>query len=508
MGIPSYFNYILKNHHNIIVKKPQVSSDNLFVDANSLIYDTINDYDGKIPDNLKTIFQDIYNNILKLVKNVNPKEKSYICLDGVPPVAKIMQQKQRRFKGTLINKILTSKTPSSFNRNQITPGSSFMNQLDDYLYKAFSSHANIVFSGSCIPMEGEHKICKIISSDENFKQKNSIVYGLDADLFMLGLLMVFKEYNIFLFKETKHFSYIKGIDEKEFYYFNINTFSHQLSQKLQVNRKQSICDYCLLAFLCGNDFLPHLHSINIRNEGIPYIIDKYLELNKDKNNKKPLVNIETGNINWRNFRDYIATIAREEKDKIFQNLSWKISQKNKIKPLSESDKLDLLPCVDNEKEIHLYNNIEEFEDFIFHDVNIKSVSKNYVEMIEWTWYYYFHNDVIDDTKYYCYSKAPLLSTCLPFIPLFNDDVILNSRKTDRIAETTLLLYVIPFHEHKQLIDIDKNNTNFWSIYNKIPQLRETNFEIDYFLCKFFWEGHLNIPHIDIFHLNNIIMDSV
>ena len=33
-------------------------------------------------------------------------------------------------------------------------------------------------------------------------------------------------------------------------------------------------------------------------------------------------------------------------------------------------------------------------------------------------------------------------------------------------------------------------------------------EIDYFLCKFFWEGHMNIPHIDIFHMNNIIMDNV
>jgi len=508
MGIPSYFNYILKNHTNIIVKKTQVSSDNLFVDANSLIYDTINNYGEKIPDSFETIFQDIYNNILKLIKNVNPKEKSYICLDGVPPVAKVMQQKQRRFKGTLINKILTStsKSTSSFNRNQITPGSSFMKKLDEYLYKAFSLHPNIVFSGSSVPMEGEHKICKIISSEERFKQKKSIIYGLDADLFMLGLLMVFKEYNIFLFKETKHFSYIKGINNTELYYFNINTFSHQLSQKLGVNRKQSICDYCLLAFLCGNDFLPHLHCVNIRNEGIPYIIDKYLETNKD--NKKPLINIKNGNINWRNFRDYIASIAKEEKDKILQNLSWKISQKRKIKPLSESDKLDLLPCVDNEKEVHLYNNIEEFNDFIFHNVNIKSASKNYIEMIEWTWYYYFHNEVIDDTKYYCYPNAPLLSACLPFIPIFNDETILNKKKTDKITETTLLLYVIPFDEHEHLIDVDKNNIPLRSIYDKVPLLRETNFEIDYFLCKFFWEGHLNIPHIDIFHLNKIIIDSV
>ena len=63
MGIPSYFNYILKNHTNIIVKKTQVSSDNLFVDANSLIYDTINNYGEKIPDSFETIFQDIYKSL-------------------------------------------------------------------------------------------------------------------------------------------------------------------------------------------------------------------------------------------------------------------------------------------------------------------------------------------------------------------------------------------------------------------------------------------------------------
>ena len=127
----------------------------------------------------------------------------------------------------------------------------------------------------------------------SFKTDNLIVYGLDADLFMLGHL-VYKDYNIFLYKETQHFSYISKINEYEKYYFDIQSFSKELGYKLRVNRKQAICDYCLMAFLCGNDFLPHLHSINIRNNGIPFIIDNYLKLD---GNIYPLIDIDTGNIN-------------------------------------------------------------------------------------------------------------------------------------------------------------------------------------------------------------------
>ena len=506
MGIPSYFNYILRNHTNIISKKRQVSSDYLFVDANSLIYDTINNYKECIPDEFESIYIDVYNNITKLISTVSPKKKSYICFDGVPPVAKIMQQKQRRFKSTLTSEILSTGSTNSFNRNQITPGTLFMKGLDRYLIDAFESYDDIVFSGSSIPMEGEQKICKIISSHQSLKDKNLIIYGLDADLFMLGLLMVFKGNNIFLFKETKYFRYIKGINDDELYYFNINTFSSQLTKELQVNEKQSICDYCLLAFLCGNDFLPHLHCVNIRNEGISYIIEKYLELNKFQN--KPLINIINGKINWKHFRHFITLLVKDEKDKILENLSWKISQKKKIRPLSEADKLDLLPCVDNEKEIYVYNNIEEFNNLIFPNINPKDVSKNYIEMIEWTWYYYFNNGVLDNTKFYNYANAPLLSDCLKFIPLFNDDCVVRDKTTVEISNTTLLLYVLPFQEHRRVLSCDEYKRVSAVVYNQIPLIKETNYKIDYFLRKFFWEGHLNIANIDIFHLNNIIVENI
>ena len=99
MGIPSYFNFILRNHSKIIRNKSQVRSDFLFVDANSLIYDCINEFQNGVPPDNDVIFKQVYENITNLIKSVNPKNKTYVCFDGVPPYAKMNQQRQRRYKG-------------------------------------------------------------------------------------------------------------------------------------------------------------------------------------------------------------------------------------------------------------------------------------------------------------------------------------------------------------------------------------------------------------------------
>ena len=504
MGIPSYFNFILRNHSKIIRNKTQIKTDYLFIDANSLIYDCINEFQNEIPQDNVIIFEQVYENIKNLIKSVNPKNKTYVCFDGVPPYAKMQQQRQRRFKGSLTNKIL-NKPSDGWNRNQITPGTKFMNELDNYLMTKFGKEMSIVFSPSSEHNEGEHKISNIIKSNSIFKNHNLIVYGLDADLFMLGLLLVHREYKIFLYKETHHFSYIDKINEKEKYYFDIESFSKELEIKLNVKANQAICDYCLMAFLCGNDFLPHLHSINIRNNGIQLIIETYL---KHDGNKYPLVNINTGNINWEYFRKYLSLLCKEETANILANLKWKLQQKNKKQPLNYSDKLDLLPCFDIEKEKYLYENIENFRNYVFENISLKDACCNYLEMIQWTWHYYYHNNIIDNTKCYYYGQAPLLNDVLSYVPLFNNETILTYRVTPYINEITLLLYVLPYEEHSQIIPMNKYKEISEIIYTEMPLLKETNYNVDYLLCKYFWESHLELVHIDIFKLNDAVLKTI
>ena len=41
MGIPSYFSYIIKNHHKILKEHFNVPIHELYFDSNSIIYDSI-----------------------------------------------------------------------------------------------------------------------------------------------------------------------------------------------------------------------------------------------------------------------------------------------------------------------------------------------------------------------------------------------------------------------------------------------------------------------------------
>ena len=84
--------------------------------------------------------------------------------------------------------------------NAITPGMPFMDILAARLrywcaYKANTDPAwekvKVIISDVTVPGEGEHKIMEIIrsrqSSSEHDPNTRHVIYGLDADLIMLGL---------------------------------------------------------------------------------------------------------------------------------------------------------------------------------------------------------------------------------------------------------------------------------------------------------------------------------
>ena len=133
-----------------------------------------------------------------------------MAIDGVAPRAKMNQQRSRRFRSAKDAKDaleeLETKVDSSqvFDSNCITPGTQFMARLDqclrsfirkklktDEVWKRFK----IIYSGHGTPGEGEHKIMEYIRAQKSRKDskhwspnQRHCVYGLDADLIMLGLV--------------------------------------------------------------------------------------------------------------------------------------------------------------------------------------------------------------------------------------------------------------------------------------------------------------------------------
>ena len=108
MGIPSYFSYIVRSHRSIIRKyNTNLCIHNLYLDCNSIIYDiarTIKDakHDKDFENKL---IKAVCEKIVYYINIIQPKNRVFIAFDGVAPVAKLNQQKNRRYKSWLEKQI-------------------------------------------------------------------------------------------------------------------------------------------------------------------------------------------------------------------------------------------------------------------------------------------------------------------------------------------------------------------------------------------------------------------
>lgn len=142
----------------------------------------------------------------------------------------------------------------------------------------------IVLSGHEVPGEGEHKIMEYIrlakaqpNYDANIRH---CLYGLDADLIMLGLLSHDPHFS--LLREEVTFGRAnqkksKELEHQNFYLMHLCIVREYLELEFQelkapdalgfpYDMERIIDDFILMAFFVGNDFLPNLPNLHI-NEG-------------------------------------------------------------------------------------------------------------------------------------------------------------------------------------------------------------------------------------------------
>ena len=139
MGIPSYYKKLIDTVYGLVSKgHPQGDINWLFMDFNCLIYHCLYREDTPLypgsdkKDEWETEFLNcIVKYCLKVIKEVDPKSGVYIAIDGVVPMAKMRQQRLRRFKSAWLSAHPeTESLPSeAWDRNSITPGTQFMTKL-------------------------------------------------------------------------------------------------------------------------------------------------------------------------------------------------------------------------------------------------------------------------------------------------------------------------------------------------------------------------------------------
>lgn len=526
MGIPSYFSYIVKNHPELIQKLSMLSINihNLYMDCNSVIYDVVRSSTPNISD--EDIIQKIIQKIELYIHIIKPTHSIFIAFDGVAPMAKLDQQRSRRYKSQLIKSInchisTEENDNTSWNTTAITPGTSFMDKLHNLLTIHFDNASrykcnNLILSTPKDLGEGEHKIFKHIRDNPSIHAtQTTVIYGLDADLIMLSINHLPITKNIYLFRETPEF--IKSIDNSlepnENYIMDIPNLAKEIVNSMNNNNTtystydtNRIYDYIFLCFFLGNDFMPHFPALNIRTGGIDKLINSYKHT--IGNTAQNITDGKT--IHWKNLRKVISFLAQLEEKYIIDEDKKRSIQEKYVYPI-ENDKqkyikFDAIPIYERgmEKYIHpgKHGWQERYYKILFNididDERRKQICINYLEGLEWTMKYY--NDCCPDWNWtYNYHYPPLLQDLIKYIPYFETTFIKPNKNTP-ITPLTQLCYVLP-----------KNSLNLLhpEIYKKlepyIPELYPEHCEMIWCYNKYFWESHVCLPHIDIAQLQKIIM---
>ncbi|KAI6151807.1 putative strand exchange protein [Pisolithus tinctorius] len=213
------------------------------------------------------------------------------------------------------------KNKEAWDSNAITPGTPFMDLLAASLRYWVVEKMNtdpgwknlqVIISDASVPGEGEHKIMDWIrrqrvnpAHDPNTRH---VIYGLDADLIMLALAThepYFRVLREDVFAQDKSTACRKCGQEghyaaqctgpapdvlekpkptppekKPFIFLDVSILREYLEAELYVpsvpfpfNIEQAIDDWVLLIFFVGNDFLPHLPSLEIREGAIDTLLN-------------------------------------------------------------------------------------------------------------------------------------------------------------------------------------------------------------------------------------------
>ena len=524
MGIPSYFSYIVKNHSNIIKKINYLKNiDNFYLDSNSIIYDTLRIISNKYDNNDKKFEKILINETIKKINEyiylVKPKKTVIIAFDGVAPVAKLEQQRTRRYKSYLIQKITNSlqkQSKNTWDKTAITPGTNFMKKLGSEIQKYYSTkfkskkNLNIIVSPSNEVGEGEHKIFEYIRDNQIFhSQSTTLIYGLDADLIMLCLNHLNISKSIYLYRETPEFikTINRDLEPNENYFMDIPLLAEAIKEKLTItnSNKNILHDYIFLCLLLGNDFLPHFPSLNIRTTGIHTLMATY----KNILGKRNLNICSKNSINWCNLKLLVDALSENEHNSFKDEYKLRNKFEKKFYPCETIEeklkKLENIPTKkrDIEKYIDPFNYYWEmryYEKLFDLDINNaykQKICTNYLEGLEWVFKYYT-SGCIDWRWKYDFHYPPLLNDLKKYIPSWNTSMI-EKNNNHPVNEIIQLSYVLP-KKSLSLLPQNIHNKLLKSMANKYPE----NCELDWSFCKYLWEAHPKLPSINISKLEELI----
>jgi len=547
MGVPGFFMWLMKQYKTtkIVFSRSDVEKNDQFLESGDLIDYILIDMNCMIhPECFKTLDENanktldidkieakMRNNIItyleKIIDHVKPVRGIYIAIDGVAPVAKMKQQRMRRFKSVHDNELYTNlrkkhKKPSPlyWNNSAITPGTKFMKLLNLRIIDWMNEYCKkkkieIIYSSSNVPSEGEHKLLQFIRNNQKLNKPNYnyVIYGLDADLIFLALSTGLD--SIFLMREGKILKNDMNTAIDGFNFVSIKimkecivkSMSKLIKDTVQIDKNRLIDDFIFICYLMGNDFLPHLPSLDIYNGAIDILITKYVETISMYPGNYIVIRKPHCDINVEIFYDFIGRLAIDEE----ATLITKYNKKQYRSSCFSTDMYDI--------EVHRIENLQ----FKINDP-IKLGSDN---MELWRARYYSHNYNVnndDDSQIdnfvqkmvyhymvglkwvtcYYFDKCPSWDWYYPYDhPPFIMDM--NSNKID--INNINFQTSIPMSPFEQLLTVLPKQSSYLlpkelrkimlNINSSVAHLYPTKFELDMIGKSKYWMAHPILPNMEI-----------
>lgn len=540
MGVPGFFVWLQKNYkrdHKLIIKNMKEDFDELYIDANCLFHPQCFKIlelleNTKSQKELEELMISRIEAYLTFLINKTKVKRVFIAVDGVAPMAKMNQQRKRRFMSMHENKLRDDIKKkhgidkiNTWSNTCITPGTEFMEKLHVRLLTYIKKKKEeIIYSSYHTPGEGEHKILDHIRKQK--KNINRLIYGLDADLIFLALAS--QKSNIYLLREemfvrdkdtnNRKIDDIVNDVEQDLVYVSIDTLKRCINITINniINERSgktnykdhNFCnDFIFLCYLLGNDFIPHIPSVDIKIGGLDILITTYVDIFIGfDNNRRELIFFNRGDVfinfaflklilkNLSNKEDYyFKKIYSKHRDKmdsricmnqdVYKKEMWNFDN------LGEMDIEDSIRLGEDDYKFRYY---ESYFNIVYQDEHINNICREYFSGLIWVTKYYFKGC---ESWYwqYPFSHGPFISDLYHYMLNYQIDINIKDKR-ESISPCTQLLAVLPPQCYKLLPkSYQKLVLDFSSIIDMYPN----QFDIDMINKDMRWKCIPMIPTVDI-----------